>query len=302
MSKAFIIILFVLLGSSEAFQAAAQDSEEYEGKERFELSESEKKKYQDDATYQTMAMDPVLFSQKDKCKRSFKAVYQSYSRVLPTIYKNILPKSFGIVQIENIDAKLPLFFPTSKNKLLDEIASISGPRLVTIYATINSKVMRKSGVAVPLDKKVKPEEKFYLIIDDIDYEDVKCIGNNTKFDVSEYLQIKYLRLDIQAYKFVDKKVRFDITFRDISNLIHPIIIKYAGLTPDDFFILTPTEKLNVQILISRNNEFCVEPISNSKTGSKLNICGTLKYVKEETKGLSFNIYYILVDGINENIE
>ena len=145
-------------------------------------------------------------------------------------------------------------------------------------------------------------DKFYLMVDDIVYEDPSKIINTQKFDVSEYLTIKYLRLDMQPQKFLDKKVRFDISFREVSNAIHPVIIKYASLTPDDFFLMMPVEKFSLPILINRNNEFCIEPISNAKAGTKLNICGTVKTVKEESKGMSFNINYIVADGINEIIE
>lgn len=292
----------VLLLLPAGYPAAAEDAEQPQDKEKFELSESEKKKYLSDATYQALATDPALYSAKDKYKRVFKAIYVSNSKELPAVYKDILPKSLGSIQIEEINAKLPIFFQQSKDKLRDEIVSLTGPKLITIYGTISSKAVRRSNISTPLHQRQKSEEKYYLMIDDISYENpVKSTGNN-KFDVSQYLLVKYQRIDMQPQRFVEKKIRFDISFKEISNNIHPVIIKYAGLTPENFFLLNPQEKLTLPIIISRENEFCIEPLSSSKPGLKLNICGTVKSVKEETKGTAFNTYYIVTDGINEIIE
>jgi len=300
--KNLIVCLAFLLHTAGLLPLRAQDSEQSQDKEKFELSESEKRKYLSDATYQVLVNDPSQFTSKDKCKRIFRAVFLSYSRDLPAVYKEILPKSLGSMQIEEINPKLPVFFQASKDKLRDEIAALTGPKLISIYATVSSKAMRKSSVSVPLHQRTKAEEKYYLMIDDIVYEDPSKVINTKKFDVSEYLTVKCLRIDMQPQKFVDKKVRFDISFKEISGAIHPVIIKYAGLTPDSFFLLTPQEKLNFPIIINRDNEFCIEPLSNGKPGKKFNICGTVKSVKEETKGMAFNIHYIVVDGINEIIE
>lgn len=281
--------------------AKAEDSDQE--KEIYELSESEKKKYLPDMTYQALAADPALYAGKDKCKRVFKAIYLSNAKELPAVYKEILPKSLGVIQIEELNAKLPIFFSQSKEKLLEEIQSINGPKLITIYGTIASKAVRKSNISTPLHQRQKAEEKYYVMIDDISFETPVKASGNSKFNASEYLLVKYQRVDMQPMKFADKKIRFDFSFKEISNNIPPIIVKFAVLTPDSFFVILPQEKLTLPIIVSRENEFCIEPLSNSKAGTKLNLCGTVKSVKEETKGtLSYSTYYILADGINEIIE
>lgn len=266
------------------------------------LSKYEKRDYNGEFPYAKVANDPEEFTGKRQCKRKFTVLFKGYLPELPKPYDILVSKSFYQMQIEGDEKRLPIIF-SPRRGLEDRIKELPKNSLVTIYGDVRQKMLRGS-----IKDKKKPGQRlfYFFFLDDVEafkgYEE-----DFSKFDASKFQAVKFMRLDIQSAKFIDKKIKFDVHFKGISNSIRPEISKYAGIDSSDHFVFLPLENFSVPIIVSRENEHCVGPIVNAKKNGKLNLCGVLRCVsdpqlEEVDKSKAGKYLYIYLVGINEVVE
>jgi hypothetical protein len=266
------------------------------------LSKSEKREYNGDLPYAKVANDPENFTNKKECKRKFTILYKGYLPELPQPYDALVSKSFYLMQIEGDEKRLPIIFSPRKG-LEERIKELPLDSFITVYGDVRQKTLR--GAALKSKKKITQKTFYFFFLDDV--EEFKGGGSEdfSKFDASRFLSVKFMRLDIQGLKFINKEIKFDMRFKSISNKIDPAIIKYGGIEPDSHFVFVPVESFSIPIIVNRNNENCVGPIVNAKPNGKLNLCGILRSASNplEAPGENKKGYlYIYLMGINEIIE
>jgi hypothetical protein len=255
------------------------------------LREHLKKRYKSDANYYQIALDPERYTGRDKDRRLIRAVYVQYNKNLPEDYAEVMPKSFALMKIENMKAELPLLFSCYRGNSFEKIKELTPRKQVKIYGRISSKSYRgKDG----------RKDLYFMLVEDI--EEVQPMNEVSDFKINDFMEVKPRRLEIQPAKFAGKKVRFDLSFSKLSNQVPAMVTKFDNINYEKHFVFIPKEQFILPLVINRENEYCVEPLTKVKVGGKLNVCGVLKSVRDETKELSRPFYYIYVYNLSLILE
>jgi len=260
------------------------------------LSDKGKKEYKDEGSYVQIFENPKDFSRK---KLILNAVFQSITLKPPKPYDELLP-NYSIVNIEN-SKPIPLMFSSKNDELRKVISELQPGKLIKFFGTLYHKnySLRKAG-KINVDN-----EKFYLFeIDDIellssekDEEKPSALLNEDYFT-----EVEFRRIDIQYAKFVDKKVKFNICFRDIDNKLPPQFIKLSNISEDTHFQLLAVELFHTPIIVQRDNEKAVNTLVNAKVNANLTVYGTLKSVYDPSLKNESPQFYIDVKDIKEEFQ
>ncbi|MEI6424442.1 MAG: hypothetical protein WCP55_19650, partial [Lentisphaerota bacterium] len=257
----------------------------------------EKKEYKDEGSYAQIFENPKDFSRK---KLVLNAVFQNIVLKPPKPYDELLP-SYNIVNIENAKS-IPFMFSSKNEDLRKVISEIQPGKLIKFFGVLYHKTysLRKPG-KVNIDN-----EKFYFFeIDDIELiSSEKDGGNSLNFmDADDFTDVEFRRIDIQYAKFLDRKVKFNISFKDIDNKLPTQFIKLSNISEDTHFQLLAVEPFHTPIIIQRDNEKAVNALVNTMVNANLTIYGTLKSIRDPSLKNESPQFYIDVNDIkNEPLE
>lgn len=272
-----------------------------------ELKDSEKKLYKSDVTYAEIAEDSERFTLKKDAKRCLKVINKGFLTKLTQPYEKNLPPTYNMLKIENGKKELPLLFSNSNARLKKELTGLDMDQLLTVYVTVFVRVCKDEANSKP-GMSPKTMKIYYLMIDDIEIPSAAGKEASTKKDTKEkektvqateekdYEFMKYRYIDMQPRKYLGKNVRFELKFKDISNAIPAQIVKYAEISPDEYFIVLPVDTFLLPMIVKRDNDVCINTLAEVETGAKLSLCGTVKCVGDPSDKATKPMYYILLSN------
>lgn len=262
-----------------------------------DVQEIEKKEYNDEGSYAQIFENPKDYLRK---RLILRIVFQNVVQKLPKPYDDILPAYFSMINIEN--AKLiPFVYSEKDDALRKRFSELAPNKLIKVYGVLLSKTYNKKGGAALAN--VDGKKCYYFEIEDIgqittDNKEPKQLLPN----LSDYSYVEFRRLDIQYAKYLEKKINFNVSFRDIDNNIPIHLIKLSNINTDTHFQIYVSEPFHTSIIVNRNNENCVKTIVNAKTNSKITIYGLLKNVSDPAQKDEKPQYYIeahMIDDFEE---
>lgn len=302
MSKLFSKIFLPLFGLNAFISVLCAE-------EQKELKEAEKKLYKTDATYAEIAEDPERFVLRKDAKRCLKVINKGFVSKLAAPYEKNLPPTYSMLKIENAKKELPIIFNGANTRWKKEIPALEMDQLVTVYATVILRNCKDEQAKVPAGGSAKIIKMYYLQIDDIEVqssagkdaskkdakEKEKAVSASA--EDQEYEFMKYRYIDMQPQKYIGKNLRFELRFKDISNTIPPLIIKYGEISPDEYFVVLPVDTFLLPIIVKRDNDTCINTLAEVEYGSKISLCGTVKCVGDPSDKAVKPMYYVLLSSV-----
>ncbi len=255
------------------------------------LLEQQKSSYKDEGTLIQLSKDPESML-KSKLKMS--VVFLSWTKDLPKGYAEFLSdRSVVIITEDNSQDKykqnVPVIIANNIDALKEELAKMQPGKQILLYGTIKMSKQSK-------DEKTKTPAStyFYFNVEEIDPVPVIPHENPTDFKEADYQQVLPRYMDLQPASFMNKKICFDITFKDIAPALPPVIMKNTAVSDETAFQFLPGIALNTPLIADRLNESCVKAFAGAEKDSKLKLFGILKKTNDPTKLKLTPVYYFWI--------
>lgn len=258
-----------------------------------------KLQYKEEPSYLEICRNYEKIYKRDESKVRFKIIFKNKLESLPDKFGEAFPKSYNQIVPDGLTPessgfqRVLIVFPSGNEKLKGDIDALEIGKPVIVFATMKTKMYKDA------KKKDADSERLYVLL----VEDVDSPGAVLKEDVlaakdADFEKSKFRRVDIQYDKFLDKKVRFDMHFKDIDNRVPQMLTKLSEMTDETHFALTPMETFHTPILVARDNERCVEPLIDAKPGDRMSLCGVLRKADDPSAQKRQVIYFFYVYSLS----
>jgi hypothetical protein len=251
------------------------------------ISETEKKQYQAEITYDEIVKDASKYSDS---KVFIKFLFNGVAEQTPKEYADLLPGSYKCISFEGELKSMPMVF-SSKNKYLNEIIiNLEKGTIIGAYCEINFKSSKNKA-----SKTIAVEKKYYMKINDIG------LGSEPKpepgmeeesIDFSTFEKVKNIRLDIQYRNYVGKNIRSRFHFAGIGQTLPPNVVKFASKGDSDFFLVAPKERISLPIIAERNNEAIVSKLEELIEGDVIIVYSILRQADNPSLKNDAPVYFL----------
>lgn len=240
-------------------------------------------------TYDEMCLAPEDYANK---RTSFQAFYMGVSNKIPMLFENLMKSSCDMVRIEAGDCPIPLFFQSKKSELQNKFHDIMLGRLVLITGILDFERIKTPG-----KEDLRMDRVYFFIVEDVQtvYDMSEDFADHTEMIYEEdFDNVEMRRLDIQPFKYVDKKLTMTINIGSIETNVPPHLIRLAGILPEKCFKINPAEPFGIPIIASRKNEYVVDSIVGVKQPPRIVLYGTLRELVNKSRKKHVTDYFFQV--------
>ena len=228
------------------------------------LPDVEKSKYHSNLSYVDIIANRKKLAISVKTSRvTFKILFSSVVDNIPATYNvsTVMSQRYWTIKFSGENKTLPLLFNSRFSALKSTLMSFPNGTLIKVYGK----------VSVAQQGKIR---NYFIDVVDIEQIESTIVDKGADVDRGDYRTVDPMRLELRYPDYLGEKVKMTRAYKGVRN-VPPRELASVGISMDGYFMLV-MDGLDVPMIVSRNNETCVEAIVASKPGDRFTVYGTME--------------------------
>ena len=228
------------------------------------LSDADKSKYNSTTSYADILVKRRKLAISVKTGRvTFKILFSSVLDNVPKTYSvsTVMSQRYWTIKFAGEDKALPLLFNSRFSALKSSLMSLSSGTLIKVYGKVSTAQQGKV-------------RNYFVDVVDIEKVETAIVDKGADVDRGDYRSVAPMRLELRYPDYLGEKVKITSNYKGVRNA-PPGELASVGISMDKYFVLA-VDGFGVPMIVSRNNETCVEAIIAAKPGDRFTVYGAME--------------------------